>query len=96
MAQLQAADVRKIKCIFFQNVRDIVEAEWYGLKCNIDDKVCAIEQAKLILEANDIICDTDDNTVACLARDFIKKYYNLCKITLAACEQRTFVEENIG
>ena len=96
MAQLLDADVRKIKCIFFQNVRDIVEAEWYGLKCNISDKICIIEQAKLILEANDIICDTDNNTVYCLAKEFIKKYYNLCKITLVSCPQRTFIEENVS
>jgi len=94
MAQLAPADVRKLKCIFFQNVRDIVEIDWYGIKCNIEDKLEIINTAKAYLSIYEGCFE--DYKVECLIKDFIKKHYNICELTLIPCEDRESIEINVA
>ena len=94
MARLADADVRKLKCIFFQNTRDIVEVEWYGLKCNLEEKLEILETAKIYLY---IIQNCfEDYSVECAIKEFIKRHYNICKLTLTPCAERETVEENVS
>lgn len=95
MIQLADADVRKIKCIFFQTVRDIVEIEWYGLKCNLEEKLCILEEAKIILTANENI-GCANKELQPMANSFIKRYYNLCKLNLDSCGTRETYGVNVS
>lgn len=82
---LQTADVNKLNCLFYSLVRDVVQVEWYGIKCNVEDKKDLIDKIKALryLYNN---CSSYD--VECRLLDIIKKSYNSCKLTLETCESR--------
>lgn len=90
-----AAEVAKLKCIYFNAVRMVVELELYGIKCNYDSMYRDIELARDYLTLVLTECELDE-TLECKISAFIKNRYDFCVRMFDPCEERITEESCTG
>lgn len=84
---LMDVDVTKLRCIYWSTVKNIVEAEAYGIKCNLDKLKQDALYIRNLLSVLSISCDIP-YSVKCSATKVIKDKGNTCYLSLDTCTTR--------
>jgi hypothetical protein len=90
--QVKAADVAKLKCIYFNLVNTLKEIDWYGINCNKSDVLAHIETAFIYLNLLNTECELS-STTDCEIKNFITKTYSFCVFTDTSCVRTISIEE---
>jgi len=88
------ADVNKLKCILFYNMRLYIESLWYGIECNIEDYLNCYKKAYQYLALIKTGCELPYDLV-CEILAFIKQKSNICNQIFDACSERLIVSGGV-
>ena len=87
MYQLTDADVLKLKCLYFELVRNYVQQINYGILCDREETLDKIKKVKAALFMNSGC--TDNYDVHCKVKNILKKLYDSCEKTISTCTTRS-------
>ena len=89
-------DVTKLQCIYWSIMKNIMEVEWYGIKCNLKKLKEEALEIRSLLSILRIDC-TIPYSITCIANQFIKSKGSFCTLMQDTCESRfTSTYEVIG
>lgn len=88
MYQLTDADVLKLKCLYFELVRNYVEQHQYGIICDSEETLDKIKRLKAALFINEYC--TTNYKAHCKVKNILNSIYDFCKKTITACENREY------
>lgn len=89
----QTADVIKLKCLFFNLVKELKEVDWYGIKCNrsiLLDKIKKALSYITLLSTNCVLSYELD----CEIKSFISKNTSFCIYTDNSCGDTITIVSN--
>lgn len=88
------ADVNKLKCILFYNLRLYIESLWYGIDCDILEYEMCYKKAYNYITLTKIDCDLPYDLV-CEITNFIKIKSKICNQIFDACDERLIVSGGV-
>ena len=86
MYQLTDADVLKLKCLYFELVRNYVEQHQYGILCDREETFQKIKNLEAAIFINSGC--TEDYDGYCKVKSIVKSTYDFCEKTITPCEDR--------
>ena len=91
---LQTTDVQvaKLRCLFFNMVKELKEIEWYGIKCNKETLITNIKKGLSYMTILNTGC-TLTHDLDCEIYSFIKKNTSFCIYTDNSCGDTLVIEE---
>ena len=87
------AQVAKLKCLFFNMVKELKEIEWYGIKCNKETLLANIKKALAYLTMLATGCSLT-HELDCEINEFIKKNTSFCVYTDTSCGDTIVIVSN--
>ena len=87
-------DVTKLTCIYWSLMKNIMEAEWYGIKCNIKKLKEDVLEIRTLLSLLRIDCEIP-YSIECTANQIIKNKDSFCNLISDQCDSRSESEYEV-
>ena len=78
-------DLLKLKCLFFEFVRNYVEQEKYGIICDSEETYKAMEKLKAAIF---ILGNCTEEDGLCKVNQILKELYDQCLLSITRCDSR--------
>ncbi len=92
----QPADLAKLKCLFFNMVKELKEISWYDIKCNKEKLLENIKKALAYIILLNSKCPLS-HSLDCEISSFIKKQTSFCIYEDSSCgDTQTIVDGPIN
>jgi hypothetical protein len=87
MSQLTTADVLKLKCLYFELVRNYVEQLQYGILCDRQETLDKIAKLEAVYYINTNCVSTVDGAY-CHIKTTLDSIYDYCMKSITPCATR--------